>query len=97
MQRYQDTLVVTLGPGEPQPHIHFGRDPVTIHELAERLENLREQGAKAKSIVLLQSDVATPVGIERDVSELVLEKGFRLAIVGKGAGATRTTVPKTEP
>ncbi len=97
MQRYQDTLVVTLGPGEPLPHIHFGRDPVTIDELAQRLEKLREDGSKAKSIVLLQSDVATPVGIEREVTELVLENGFRLAIVGTSAGESRGTVPKTEP
>lgn len=97
MQRYQDTLVVTLGPGEPLPRIHFGRDPVTMEELSERLAKLHEDGASAKSIVLLQTDSGTPVGTEREVTELVLGKGFRLAIVGKNAGDTKAVVPKTEP
>ncbi|MEO8616260.1 MAG: hypothetical protein ABI600_14030 [Luteolibacter sp.] len=97
MQRYQDTLVVTLGPGEPLPRIHFGRDPVTMDELAERLEKLHSKGAPAKSIMLLQSDAGTPVGVEREVTELILGKGFRMAIVGKSAAGSKVTVPKTEP
>jgi biopolymer transport protein ExbD len=87
MERYQDTLVVTLGPGEPLPRIHFGRDLVTMDGLASRLDALREEGAPAKSIVLLQTDAGTPVGTEREVTELVLEKGFRLALVGKNPGS----------
>lgn len=97
MQRYQDTLVVTLGPSEPVPEIHLGRDPVTMDELATRLEKLHGDGAAARAIVLLQSDVNTPVGVEREVTELVLAKGFRIAIVGKHAGETQTTVPKIDP
>lgn len=97
MQRYQDTLVVTLGPGEPLPRIHFGHDPVTMDELAERLGNLRSKGASAKAIVLLQSDAGTPVGVEREVTELILGNGFRMAIVGKSAAETKVTVPKTQP
>lgn len=86
MERYQDTLVITLGPGEPDPRIHFGRDLVTAAELATRLEVLREEGAPAKTIVLLQTDTGTPVGTEREITELVLDKGFRLALVGKTPG-----------
>jgi biopolymer transport protein ExbD len=97
MQRYQDALVVTLGPGEPTPRIHFGRDPVTISELSERLEKLHEEGASSKAIVLLQTDTGTPVGVEREVTELVLGQGFRLAIVGKNAGENKATVPKIDP
>jgi biopolymer transport protein ExbD len=97
MQRYEDTLVVTLGPGEPLPRIHFGRDPVTISELSSRLDSLQEAGATAKSIVLLQTDTNTSVGVEREVTELVLAKGFRLAMVGKNAAQPRSTVPKTTP
>ncbi len=95
MERYQDTLVVTLGPGEPEPRIHFGRDPVTRGQLAERLEKLRAKGAQMKAMVLLQTDAGTPVGIEREVTELVLAKGFRLAMVGKNAVDTADVVPKT--
>lgn len=97
MQRYEDSLVVTLGPGEPLPRIHFGRNPVTMNELSARLEELQSKGASAKAIVLLQSDVGTPVGVEREVTEVILGKGFRLAIVGKSAAQTKVTVPKIEP
>jgi biopolymer transport protein ExbD len=87
MERYQDSIVVTLGPGEPGPRIHFGRDAVTVQELSDRLDKLRAEGAPTKAIVLLQTDTGTPVGIEREVTELVLDKGFRLALVGKSPPA----------
>jgi len=83
MERYQDSLVVSLGPGEPFARIHLGRDAVTLEQLAGRLAELREQGAPAKTVVLLQTDRSTPVGMEREVTELILDKGFRLAVVGK--------------
>ena len=54
-------------------------------ELAARLEKLRADGAPAKAIVLLQTDAGTPVGVERQVTEMVLGKGFRLAMVGANA------------
>jgi biopolymer transport protein ExbD len=82
LERFQNTFVVTLGPGETEPRIHFGRDAVSLSELAERLDALRADGAQAKAVVLLQTDAGTPVGIERQVSELVLGKGLRLAMVG---------------
>ncbi|MES2474212.1 MAG: biopolymer transporter ExbD [Verrucomicrobiota bacterium] len=83
MERYQDSLVVTLGPGEPDARIHLGRDKVTRDELQSRLNQLKESGVQTKAIVLLQTDVDTPVGTERAISEMILSKGFRLAIVGK--------------
>lgn len=82
LERYRETLVITLGPGEPEPRIHLGRDAMDLEQLDERLERLRIDGAPATAVVLLQTDAGTPVGIERRVSELVLEKGFRLALVG---------------
>lgn len=91
MERYQDSLVVTLGPGEPTPRIHFGRDAVTLAELSERLEKLRADGVSSRALVLLQTDSGTPVGVEREVTELTLGKGFRLALVGKNSP---TTAPK---
>ena len=94
MERYETPLVVTLGPGEPTPRIHFARDSVTLAELSERLAKLREDGAQAKAIVLLQTDTGTPVGVEREITELVLGKGFRLAIVGK---TPPTTAPPKPP
>jgi len=96
LERYQETLVITLGPGESAPRIHLGRDAVTYTELTERMETLRESGAPAKAIVLLQTDAGTPVGIERQVSEMVLGKGFRLAMVGANAPGPRALKPISE-
>ena len=96
MERYQDALVVTLGPGEPGPRIHLGRDAVTQAELGGRLDSLRVAGAPARTIVLLKSDSGTPVGVEREITELVLGKGFRLAMVGKNPAAEVVPIPKTK-
>jgi biopolymer transport protein ExbD len=97
IQRYEETLVVTLGAGEPLPRIHLGRDPLTLEALAQRLDQLHQEGASARSMVLLQTDLGTPVRLEREVTELILSKGFRLAIVGKGAAEMKSVVPKIEP
>lgn len=97
LERFQDALVVTLGPGENEPSIHFGRDPVTLPDLAGRLDRLRADGATAKAIVLLQTDAGTPVGVERQVSEMVLGKGFRLAMVGSNAPAPRAPEAQPDP
>lgn len=85
LERFQDALVVTLGPGEGAPRIHLGRDSVTMEDLAGRLEKLHAEGAPGNAIVLLQTDAGTPAGIEREVMELVIGKGFRLALVGENA------------
>lgn len=87
LERFQDTLVVTLGPGAGAPRIHIGRDSVTLAELGARFDGLRADGMAAKAMVLLQTDAGTPVGVERQVAELVLGKGFRLAMVGANAPA----------
>lgn len=96
MERFQDTLVVTLGPGQPPSNIHYGRRPVTFAELAALLDLKRADGSAAKAVVLLQSDVETPVRMEREVAEMILGKGFRLALVGQAPN--RLQVPaKTAP
>jgi biopolymer transport protein ExbD len=94
LERYQDSLVVTLGPGDGSPKIHFGRDTVSMEDLAARLDILRSEGAAAKTIVLLQTDVGTPVGLEREVSEMVLGKNFRLALVGANTSASKEVLEK---
>lgn len=95
MERYQNSLVVTLGPGEFGARLHLGRDSVTLEQLSERLASLRETGAASKTMVLLQSDQGTPVGMEREVSEVVLGHGFRMAVVGKNT--LDATVPALKP
>jgi biopolymer transport protein ExbD len=85
MERYQESIVVTLGAGSDEPAIYLGRDELNLDQLAARLEKLREQGAHHKTLALLKTDKKTPVGTEREVTELLLRKGFRLALVGKTA------------
>lgn len=92
LERFRQTIVVTLGHGETGARIHYGRRQVSLEELAGRLDTIVEAGGAADAMVLLQSDVGTPVGIEREITELILGKGFRLALVGsKPAG------PSAEP
>lgn len=90
LERYQNSVVITLRPSEGGTVIHLGREPVTREQLLERLDALRADGAERTSMVLLQSDLGTAVGVEREISELVLAKGFRLALVGAN------TPPATE-
>lgn len=82
LERYQNSVVVTLRPGENGPVIHLGREMVTRDELVARLDALRASGEDRSSMVLLQSDLGTAVGAEREITEMILEKGFRLALVG---------------
>jgi biopolymer transport protein ExbD len=82
MERFEETLVVTIGPGEPEPRIHLGRDPVSLVQLGKHLDLLRQEGHASRAVVLLRTDAGATVGDERKVSELILGKGFRLALVG---------------
>lgn len=96
--RYEDSFVITLGPGERGSSIHFGRDVVTLEELVGRLEVLRSEGAQANSVVLLQTDAGTPVGLERQVVETVLGKGFRVALIGsRHPGKPEASGPESSP
>jgi len=83
LERFEDTIVVTLGPGESKPSIHLGRDMVTMPELVERFGKLKADGAQASSVVLLQSDRGAPVGFQRQLTEMILGMGFRMAMVGE--------------
>lgn len=98
LDRYQDSLVVTLGPGERAPRIHLNREPLDLARLSARLDELRGPGAATDTIVLLQTDPGTPVGLEREISELVLAKGYRLALVGSNVAvpAPREAEPTPE-
>ncbi len=95
LERFQETLVITLGPGVDGPRIHLGRDAMTFDQLTQRFEQLRADGAPTKAMVLLQTDAGTPVGIERQVSEMVLGMGFRLAMVGANVSDPRGGNPKS--
>jgi biopolymer transport protein ExbD len=89
MERFQDTLVVTLGAGDAEGNIHFGRRSVTFDELEHIFDGKRADGTAAKSIVLLQTAAEIPVLTERKVAEMIIGKGFRLALVGQGPNRLR--------
>lgn len=95
LERFRETLVVTLMTSESGLRIYLGREAVDLAGLETRLENLRTQGAAARMVVLLQSDTGIQVGVEREVSEMILAKGFRLALVGS-SGNEKTAKQQTE-
>lgn len=83
MQRYRESIVVTLGPGDSEPRLYLGRKSVTVEELTTDLEALKSDEVMSRAIVLLKTDVGSSVGMERQISELILKSGFRLAYVGR--------------
>jgi hypothetical protein len=93
MQRYGDSIVVTVGPGDEAVLIYLGRRAVTIEELTKELEALKMDERMARAIVLLKTDKRTSVGMERKVSEIILGAGFRLALVGEPEGSDQSTKP----
>ena len=90
LERFRETLVVTLVTAESGARIYLGRELVDMATLESRLESLRGQGAASRSIVLLQCDADTQVGAEREVGELILGKGFRLALTGSNGGGAES-------
>jgi biopolymer transport protein ExbD len=83
MQRYGDSVVVTVGSGGEEAPIYLGRQAVTLGELAAQLAKLKLDERMGRAVVLLKTDTRTTVGMERKVSEIVLGAGFRLALVGE--------------
>lgn len=85
LERFEETLVVTLASGavDASPAIYLGREKISASELVTRFEAYRHEGLAARAVVLLKSDQFTPVKFEREIAEVILEKGFRLALVGR--------------
>ncbi len=85
MERYKNSIVVTLGPGEMNPRLHLGRQAVSMEELASQLAVLNEDEQNATAIVMLKTDAGVSVAMERQVSEIILASGFKLALVGSSS------------
>ncbi len=85
LERFEDTLVVTLVSGaiDLPPTIYLGREPVTAVELLDRLADLSKEGVSANTMVVIKSDEMTPVKFERQIAEAILSSGFRLALAGR--------------
>lgn len=82
MQRYSKSIIVTVGPGDRDAGIYLGRRAITIGELSGLLSEMKLDEEMSRAIVLLKTDVRTSVGMERLVSEIIIESGFELALVG---------------
>ncbi len=93
MQRYGDSIVVTVGPGSEEAPLYLGRQAVSLDELAGQLATLKMDERMGRAVVLLKTDVRTSVGMERKVSEVVLGAGFRLALVGEPERADEDNKP----
>lgn len=82
MQRYSKSIIVTVGPGDRDASIYLGRRAITIGELSGLLSEMKLDEEMSRAIVLLKTDVRTSVGMERLVSEIIIESAFELALVG---------------
>ena len=89
MQRYRESIVVTLEPGNSEAQLYLGRTAITIDELAVELEKFKADETMSRAIVLLKTDAGSSVGVERKVSEIILKSGFRLAYVGRSKSKDR--------
>jgi biopolymer transport protein ExbD len=93
MQRYRDSIVITLHSGKNEPRIYLGREAVTLDELGSRLEVLKADEVMSRAMVLLKTDIGTPAGMQSKIVDLVLRSGFKIAMVGK----TESEIPESEP
>ncbi|MFK7851205.1 MAG: hypothetical protein AB8D78_09530 [Akkermansiaceae bacterium] len=84
MERYQDSIVVTIGKrvGQDQK-LYLGRQVVSLDELEKHFDERSRDENATGSLVLLKSDIGSSVGMERKISEMVLRSGLKLALVGK--------------
>jgi biopolymer transport protein ExbD len=92
MQRYDQSIVVTLHTGEAGPQIYVGREAVSSAELQARLEVMKSDKVMSRAIVLLKTDIGTPAGAQTEIINLILRLGFKVALVGK----TEVQTPEAE-
>lgn len=93
MQRYKDSIVITLHAGEAEPQIYLGREMVSMEEFKARLELLKADEVMSRAIVLLKTDLGTPSGVQSEMMDLILRLGFKVALVGK----TEMEISESEP
>ncbi len=92
MQRYGESIVITLHSGKVGPQIYIGRETVNLDELGARLEALKADEVMSRAIVLLQTDIGTSTGVQSEIVNLILRLGFKIALVGK----TEPKIPENQ-
>ena len=93
LDRYRNSLVVTLASGETGPRLYLGRDAVSFEQLREELTRFQDQGAPADTLVLLRTDHDVPSGAQRRVEEMALALDFQVALVGSDAEPVSAVAP----
>ena len=93
MQRYGESIVVTLHSGKNEPQIYLGREVVSLDELSSRLEVLKADEVMSRAMVLLKTDIGASAGMQSKIVDLVLRLGYKIALVGK----TEPEIPESEP
>ena len=96
MQRYQKSIVVTLHAGETGSQIYLGREAVSMEELKTRLEVLKADEVMSRAMVLLKTDLGTTSGAQSEMIDLILQLGFKVALVGKTELEISESGPKNE-
>ena len=93
MERQADATVVTVTAGD-SPVYWLEREPVTLSQLSERLDARRGSESAPATTVLLRVDKGVPVGVQRDVAEVALQKGLRVYLLGQPAIAADAKAPE---
>ena len=96
LERYRESVVISIASGENQAQLYYGRDAVTFEELERQLKRLHDNGAQADTLVLLRTDHAAPVGAQRRVEELALDLDFKVALLGADEPPQQPDAPEPE-
>ena len=96
MQRYRESIVITLYAGKSDPQIYLGREAVDLVQLGARLEEMKSDADLSRAMVLLKTDQSTPSGTQSEIMELVLGLGYKLALVGKNDMEASESIPQDE-
>ncbi len=86
MERQADATVVTITGGDP-PEYWVEREPVSLGQLSERLDDRLGSDASPATTVLLRADRGVSVDTQRKVAEIALQKGFRVYLLGQPESA----------
>lgn len=91
MERFENPLVITVATGET-PAVFVGHERVSLDQLGRRLDEERQASEAGARIAVLRIDSMVPAAVERQVAELALARGFRVALAGK-PGRSGVEVP----
>ena len=96
MQRYQESIVITLHTGEAGQQIYLGREAVSLEELQAKLEVFKADEVMSRAMVLLKTDLGTPSGVQSELINVILGLGFKVALVGKTVAGISESEPEDE-